>query len=174
MKTEMVSMINSSVIGGNLVQLDNKNRYHVTDKNGHKTVLTRDQFERNLQKNQDKIIRDEDFTFKKSMTPVQKTLLTLAGLGAAAGILFNYKKIFKYFKDLNVKEKFNDLRQSPSGQQIETKINEIINETKTSIQNPQKTAEKVGEAAKNLTEKGTTAVLNTIDKISKFINGFRK
>ena len=37
MKTEMVNAFNSSVVGGNLVQIDNKNRYHVTDKNGKTT-----------------------------------------------------------------------------------------------------------------------------------------
>ena len=44
MKTEMINTFNSSMIGGNLVQIDNKNRYHVTDKNGHKKILTNDVF----------------------------------------------------------------------------------------------------------------------------------
>ena len=65
MKTEMVNALNSSIIGGNLVQMDNKNRYHVTDKNGKRKVLSQDQFKRNLENNYDKIQAGQEFTFKK-------------------------------------------------------------------------------------------------------------
>lgn len=41
MKTEMVNALNSSIIGGNLVQMDNKNRYHVTDKMEKKSPFSR-------------------------------------------------------------------------------------------------------------------------------------
>lgn len=165
MKTEMINTFNSSMIGGNLVQIDNKNRYHVTDKNGHKKILTKDQFEKNIKDNQDKIENKEDFQFKKTMTPTQKMILLLAGLGIAAGIAFNYKKIVKLFQNSNIKESLNPGREQPFNKPPEEEL-EVLG-------NPQKTAEIVGEKAKIITEKATTAVLNVFDGVSKFFKGFK-
>lgn len=104
MKTEMVNALNSSIIGGNLVQMDNKNRYHVTDKNGKRKVLSQDQFKRNLENNYDKIQTGQEFTFKKSMSPTKKTILTLAGIGAAIAAVIYRKDILKIFNKSKIKE----------------------------------------------------------------------
>lgn len=164
MKTEMVSITNSSVIGGNLVQLDNKNRYHVTDKNGRKKILTKDQFDKNVNDNIDKIKNNEEFEFKKQMSTTQKTIFALGTIGVISAI-FYHKNILKFFKNL---------KSSESGKKIEKGIKETINTVSEAVSNPKTTAEKVGDAAKNLTEKGTTAILSFLDKTSNFLKGFKK
>ncbi len=165
MKTEMVSLTNSSVIGGNLVQIDNKHRYHVTDKNGKKKILTKDQFDKNITENKEKLASGEEFKFKKPMTTTQKALLALGTIGVAVSAIFYHKNILNFFKNL---------KSSESGKQIEKVINETIDNASEAVKNPKTTAEKVGDAAKNITEKGTTAVLNFLDKTSNFLKGFKK
>ena len=124
MKTEMVNALNSSIIGGNLVQMDNKNRYHVTDKNGKRKVLSQDQFKRNLENNYDKIQAGQEFTFKKSMSPMKKTILTLAGIGAAIAAVVYRKDLLKLFNKEKIKETAENIASSPSGQKVKKAIEE--------------------------------------------------
>lgn len=170
----MVNVLNSSVIGGNLVQLDNKNRYHVTDRSGKRKVLTRDQFKRNLENNYEKVVSGEDIKFKKPMSAAQKTLLTLLGLGTAAAGYIYRKDITKFFKSPKLKEKFNDLAASESGEKIKAKVGEVVETVTEAVKKPSETAAKVGEAAREITEKATTKTLNAWERFAKFVRGFKK
>lgn len=174
MKTEMVSVLNSSIIGGNLVQMDNKNRYHVTDKNGSKKVLTQDQFKRNLENNYENIMTGREFKFQKQMSPLKKTILTLLGIGGAAIGIYYRKNIINFFKKPNLKEKLNDIAQSESGQKVKKAVDETVDKVKDALKNPEKTGEKAGEKAKEITEKVTTKTLNLWDKFANFVRGFKK
>lgn len=174
MKTEMVNALNSSIIGGNLVQMDNKNRYHVTDKNGKRKVLSQDQFKRNLENNYDKIQAGQEFTFKKSMSPTKKTILTLAGIGAAIAAVIYRKDILKIFNKSKIKEKLDDIASSQSGQKVQKAIEEQITVIKEAVNSPQKTGDKIGEMARDATVYVTTKALEAWVKLSKFIQGFKK
>ncbi len=169
MKTEMVNAFNSSVVGGNLVQIDNKNRYHVTDKNGKTKVLTRDQFEKNIVQNEDKLHSGEDIKFKKPMSFFSKAMLTLLGAGAIAGIIYR-KDILKFFKSSQTKEVIDNLVNSESGQKIK-KTGETIKDTvEDVIKNPKTYAQKIDGFVAKWTEKG----INGIGKVVDFIKGFKK
>lgn len=174
MKTEMVNILNSSVIGGNLVQLDNKNRYHVTDRSGKRKVLTSDQFKRNLENNYEKIMSGEDIKFKKPMSATKKTLLTLLAVGTAAAGYIYRKDITKFFKSPKLKEKINDLASSESGEKIKAKVDDVVETVREAVRNPSETGAKVGEAAREITEKATTKTLNAWERFAKFVRGFRK
>lgn len=174
MKTEMVNALNSSIIGGNLVQMDNKNRYHVTDKNGKRKVLSQDQFKRNLENNYDKIQARQEFTFQKSMSPMKKTILTLAGIGAAIAAVVYRKDILKLFNKEKIKETAENIASSPSGQKVKKAIEEQITVIKEAAKNPQKTGDKIGEIARDATVYVTTKALVAWDKFSKFVQGFKK
>lgn len=169
MKTEMVNTFNSSVIGGNLVQLDNKNRYHVTDKNGKTKILTRDQFEKNIEKNADKLQTGEDIKFKKPMSFFSKAMLTLLGAGAIAGVIYR-KDIMKFFKSSKTKEVINNLVNSESGQQIKKASENIKDTVDDVIKNPKTYAQKIDGFVAKWTEKG----INGIGKVVDFIKGFKK
>lgn len=169
MKTEMVNALNSSIVGGNLVQVDNKNRYHVTDKNGKKKVLTADQFKKNVDKNYDKIKSGEEFNFKKPMSFMQKATLTLLGIGAAAALIYN-KKIAEFFKGSKTKETLTNLAESESGQAIRHAINETKEKARDILNNPKKYATKADE----LFAKGTEKAINGIGKVVDFFRGFKK
>ena len=171
MKTEMVNALNSSIIGGNLVQMDNKNRYHVTDKNGKRKVLSQDQFKRNLENNYDKIQTGQEFTFKKSMSPTKKTILTLAGIGAAIAAVIYRKDILKIFNKSKIKEKLDDVASSPSGQKA---IEEQITVIKEAVKNPEQTGAKIGDKAKNIIYAVTTKALKAWQNVSDFLKGFKK
>ncbi len=169
MKTEMVNTLNSSVIGGNLVQLDNKNRYHVTDKNGKTKILTRDQFEKNIEKNADKLQTGEDIKFKKPMSFFSKAMLTLLGAGTIAGIIYR-KDLLKFFKSSQTKEVINNLVNSESGQQIKKASENIKDTVDDVIKNPKTYAQKIDGFVAKWTEKG----INGIGKVVDFIKGFKK
>lgn len=169
MKTEMVNTFNSSVIGGNLVQLDNKNRYHVTDKNGKTKILTRDQFEKNIEKNADKLQTGEDIKFKKPMSFFSKAMLTLLGAGTIAGIIYR-KDLLKFFKSSQTKEVINNLVNSESGQQIKKASENIKDTVDDVIKNPKTYAQKIDGFVAKWTEKG----INGIGKVVDFIKGFKK
>lgn len=174
MKTEMVNMLNASLIGGNLVQMDNKNRYHVTDKNGKRKVLSQDQFKRNLENNYDKIQTGQDFTFKKSMSPMKNTILTLAGIGAAIAAVVYRKDLLKLFNKQKIKETASNIASSPSGQTVQQTVNKKIDNIKNALNNPQKTGDKIGEMARDATVYVTTKALEAWVKFSKFVQGFKK
>ena len=169
MKTEMVNTFNSSVIGGNLVQLDNKNRYHVTDKNGKTKILTRDQFEKNIEKNADKLQTGEDIKFKKPMSFFSKAMLTLLGAGTIAGIIYR-KDLLKFFKSSQTKEVIDNLVNSESGQQIKKASENIKDTVDDVIKNPKTYAQKIDGFVAKWTEKG----INGIGKVVDFIKGFKK
>lgn len=173
MKTEMVNVLNSSVIGGNLVQLDNKNRYHVTDKRGKRKVLTSDEFKRNLENNYEKIVSGEDIKFKKPMSATKKTLLTLLAVGTAAAGYIYRKDITKFFKSPKLKEKMNNLATSESGQRIKAKVDDAVETVREAVRKPSETGAKVGEAAREITEKVTIKTLNAWGTFTKFISGFK-
>lgn len=174
MKTEMVNALNSSIIGGNLVQMDNKNRYHVTDKNGKRKVLSQDQFKRNLENNYAKIQTGQDFTFKKSMSPTKKAILTLAGIGAAIAAVIYRKDILKIFNKSKIKEKLDDVASSPSGPKVQKAIEEQITVIKEAVKNPEQTGAKIGDKAKNITYAVTTKALKAWQNVSDFLKGFKK
>ena len=169
MKTEMVNTLNSSVIGGNLVQLDNKNRYHVTDKNGKTKILTRDQFEKNIEKNADKLQTGEDIKFKKPMSFFSKAMLTLLGAGTIAGIIYR-KDLLKFFKSSQTKEVIDNLVNSESGRQIKKASENIKDTVDDVIKNPKTYAQKIDGFVAKWTEKG----INGIGKVVDFIKGFKK
>ena len=159
---EMISVLNSSMIGGNLVQIDSKNRYHVTDKNGSKKVLTRDQFQKNIENNADKLQKGEDIKFKKPMSFWQKAGLAILGLGTVAGVIYR-KNIANFFKNSRTKEVLTNLANSDSAQNLKTKAQEAI-------KNPKDTLHKIDEAV----AKGTEKVINGFAKVIDFFKGFKK
>ncbi len=159
---EMISVLNSSMIGGNLVQIDSKNRYHVTDKNGSKKVLTRDQFQKNIENNADKLQKGEDIKFKKPMSFWQKAGLAILGLGTVAGVIYR-KNIANFFKNSRTKEVLTNLANSDSAQNLKTKAQEAI-------KNPKDTLHKIDEAV----AKGTEKAIKGLAKIVDFLRGLKK
>ena len=170
----MVNRFNAAMIGGNVLQMDNKNHYHGTDKNGTTKVLSQDQFKRNLENNYDKIQTGQDFTFKKSMSPTLKTILTLAGIGAAIAAVIYRKDILKIFNKSKIKEKLDDVASSPSGQKVQKAIEEQITVIKDAVKNPEQTGAKIGDKAKNITYTVTTKALKAWQNVSDFLKGFKK
>ena len=169
MKTEMVNAFNSSVIGGNLVQIDNKNHYHVTDKNGKTKILTRDQFEKNIIQNENKLQSGEDIKFKKPMSFFSKAMLTLLTAGTIAGVIYR-KDIKKFFKSSQTKEVIDNLVNSESGQKVKKTGENIKNKVDDLIKNPKTYAQKIDGFVAKWTEKG----INGIGKAVDFIKGFKK
>lgn len=159
---EMISVLNSSMIGGNLVQIDSKNRYHVTDKNGSKKVLTRDQFQKNIENNADKLQKGEDIKFKKPMSFFSKVMLTLAGACAIAGVIYR-KDVVKFFKSSKTKEVLTNIANSESAQTVKHK-------TREAIKNPKDTLHKIDEAV----AKGTEKAIKGLAKIVDFLRGLKK
>ena len=159
---EMISVLNSSMIGGNLVQIDSKIRYHVTDKNGSKKVLTRDQFQKNIENNADKLQKGEDIKFKKPMSFWQKAGLAILGLGTVAGVIYR-KNIANFFKNSRTKEVLTNLANSDSAQNLKTKAQEAI-------KNPKDTLHKIDEAV----AKGTEKAIKGLAKIVDFFRGLKK
>ena len=159
---EMISVLNSSMIGGNLVQIDSKNRYHVTDKNGSKKVLTRDQFQKNIENNADKLQKGEDIKFKKPMSFWQKAGLAILGLGTVAGVIYR-KNIANFFKNSRTKEVLTNLANSDNAQNLKTKAQEAI-------KNPKDTLHKIDEAV----AKGTEKAIKGLAKIVDFFRGLKK
>ena len=170
MKTEMVNVTNSAIIGGNLVQLDNKNRYHITDKNGKKKILSQDQFKRNLDANYEKQLKGEDFKFKKTMSPLSKTILTIAGLAAAVTGFIYRKDIKNFFKTSKIKQTLDNMKNSESGQKINETVNAAKEKVNDIIKNPKKYATKADEVV----AKGTEKAINGLAKIVDFFANFRK
>lgn len=179
----IVNSLDSTIVGGNLVQLDSKNKFRVTDKKGKTKVLTHDQFKKQVLANQEKLESGEDIKFKKPMSDTKKVILGLLGIGAAVTGVFYRKNIAKYFKEFNAKETMNNLKNSESGATIKGKINETVDVVKEALENPeatgkkaaeatreavQKTAQKAGELAGKATGKGLTF----LNRISNFFSGF--
>ncbi len=169
MKTEMVSAVNSSIIGGNLVQIDNKNRYHVTDKNGRKKVLTQDEFRKNIENNADKLKAGEDIKFKKPMSFWQKAGLAILGLGTVAGVIYR-KNIADFFKTSKTKEVLTNLVNSDSAAKVKSAAQNAKTKAQEAIKNPKDTLHKIDEAV----AKGTEKVINGFAKVIDFFKGFKK
>ena len=169
MKTEMVSAVNSSIIGGNLVQVDNKNRYHVTDKNGRKKVLTQDEFRKNIENNADKLKAGEDIKFKKPMSFWQKAGLAILGLVTVAGVIYR-KNIADFFKTSKTKEVLTNIANSESAQTIKATAQKAKSKAQEAIKNPKDTLHKIDEAV----AKGTEKVINGFAKVIDFFKGFKK
>ena len=169
MKAEMVSAVNSSIIGGNLVQIDNKNRYHVTDKKGHKKVLTQDEFRKNIEKNADKLQKGEDIKFKKPMSFWQKAGLAILGLGTVAGVIYR-KDIASFFKNSRTKEVLTNLVNSDSAAKVKSAAQNAKTKAQEAIKNPKDTLHKIDEAV----AKGTEKVINGFAKVIDFFKGFKK
>lgn len=169
MKTEMVSAVNSSIIGGNLVQVDNKNRYHVTDKNGRKKVLTQDEFRKNLANNADKLKAGEDIKFKKPMSFWQKAGLAILGLGTVAGVIYR-KNIADFFKTSKTKEVLTNIANSESAQTIKATAQKAKSKAQEAVKNPKDTLHKIDEAV----AKGTEKAINGFAKVVNFFRGFKK
>ncbi len=169
MKTEMVSAVNSSIIGGNLVQVDNKNRYHVTDKNGRKKVLTQDEFRKNIENNADKLKAGEDIKFKKPMTFWQKAGLAILGLGTVAAVIYR-KDIASFFKNSRTKEVLTNLVNSDSAAKVKSAAQNAKTKAQEAIKNPKDTLHKIDEAV----AKGTEKVINGFAKVIDFFKGFKK
>ena len=169
MKAEMVNMLNSSMIGGNLVQIDNKNRYHVTDKKGHKKVLTQDEFRKNIEKNADKLQKGEDIKFKKPMSFWQKAGLAILGLGTVAGVIYR-KDIASFFKNSRTKEVLTNLVNSDSAAKVKSAAQNAKTKAQEAIKNPKDTLHKIDEAV----AKGTEKAINGFAKVVNFFRGFKK
>lgn len=169
MKTEVVSAVNSSIIGGNLVQIDNKNRYHVTDKNGRKKVLTQDEFRKNIENNADKLKAGEDIKFKKPMSFWQKAGLAILGLGTVAGVIYR-KNIADFFKTSKTKEVLTNIANSESAQTIKATAQKAKSKAQEAIKNPKDTLHKIDEAV----AKGTEKAINGFAKVVNFFRGFKK
>ncbi len=169
MKAEMVSAVNSSIIGGNLVQIDNKNRYHVTDKKGHKKVLTQDEFRKNIENNADKLKAGEDIKFKKPMSFWQKAGLAILGLGTVAGVIYR-KDIASFFKNSRTKEVLTNLVNSDSAAKVKSAAQNAKTKAQEAIKNPKDTLHKIDEAV----AKGTEKVINGFAKVIDFFKGFKK
>lgn len=169
MKTEMVSAVNSSIIGGNLVQIDNKNRYHVTDKNGRKKVLTQDEFRKNIKNNADKLKAGEDIKFKKPMSFWQKAGLAILGLGTVAGVIYR-KNIADFFKTSKTKEVLTNIANSESAQTIKATAQKAKSKAQEAVKNPKDTLHKIDEAV----AKGTEKAINGFAKVVNFFRGFKK
>lgn len=169
MKTEMVSAVNSSIIGGNLVQIDNKNRYHVTDKNGRKKVLTQDEFRKNIKNNADKLKAGEDIKFKKPMSFWQKAGLAILGLGTVAGVIYR-KNIADFFKTSKTKEVLTNIANSESAQTIKATAQKAKSKAQEAVKNPKDTLHKIDEAV----AKGTEKAINGFAKVIDFFKGFKK
>lgn len=169
MKTEVVSAVNSSLIGGNLVQIDNKNRYHVTDKNGRKKVLTQDEFRKNIENNADKLKAGEDIKFKKPMSFWQKAGLAILGLGTVAGVIYR-KNIADFFKTSKTKEVLTNIANSESAQTIKATAQKAKSKAQEAIKNPKDTLHKIDEAV----AKGTEKAINGFAKVVNFFRGFKK
>lgn len=169
MKTEMVSAVNSSIIGGNLVQIDNKNRYHVTDKNGRKKVLTQDEFRKNIENNADKLKAGEDIKFKKPMSFWQKAGLAILGLGTVAGVIYR-KNIADFFKTSKTKEVLTNIANSESAQTIKATAQKAKSKAQEAVKNPKDTLHKIDEAV----AKGTEKAINGFAKVVNFFRGFKK
>lgn len=174
----IVNSLDTSIVGGNLIQLDSKNRFRVTDKKGKTKVLTQDEFKSQLENNQEKLMSGEDFKFKKPMSNTKKSILTVAGLGAIiTGVIYR-KNIAKYFKEFNLKD-------SESGKKIADAVNNALEQAKGSLKNPQATGQKIAEATREavqktaqktgeLAGKATAKGLNLFNSISNFFSGFGK
>ncbi len=169
MKAQMVNTLNSSIIGGNLVQVDNKNRYHVTDKNGHKKVLTQDEFRKNLANNADKLKNGEDIKFKKPMSFWQKAGLAILGLGTVAGVIYR-KNIADFFKTSKTKEVLTNIANSESAQTIKATAQKAKSKAQEAVKNPKDTLHKIDEAV----AKGTEKAINGFAKVVNFFRGFKK
>ena len=169
MKTEVVSAVNSSIIGGNLVQIDNKNRYHVTDKNGRKKVLTQDEFRKNIENNADKLKAGEDIKFKKPMSFWQKAGLAILGLGTVAGVIYR-KNIADFFKTSKTKEVLTNIANSESAQTIKATAQKAKSKAQEAVKNPKDTLHKIDEAV----AKGTEKAINGFAKVVNFFRGFKK
>ena len=161
--TKILQNTPPAMIGGNLVQLDEKNQIHVTNKKGKTKVLTHDQFQRQMEANQDKLLSGQDFEFKKPMSPAKKLFLTLAGAGSLAAAFIYPKNIAEFFKALS---------KSASGLKISKEaddLKEVVNELQETLKNPEKVkekttttlqagAEKIGEAAGTAVSKALTFI----------------
>lgn len=169
MKAEMVNSFNSSIIGGNLVQIDNKNRYHVTDKNGRKKVLTQDEFRKNIKNNADKLKAGEDIKFKKPMSFWQKAGLAILGLGTVAGVIYR-KNIADFFKTSKTKEVLTNIANSESAQTIKATAQKAKSKAQEAVKNPKDTLHKIDEAV----AKGTEKAINGFAKVVNFFRGFKK
>lgn len=154
--TKILQNTPPAMIGGNLVQLDEKNQIHVTNKKGKTKVLTHDQFQRQMEANQDKLLSGQDFEFKKPMSPAKKLFLTLAGAGSLAAAIIYRKNIAEFFKGLS---------KSESGLTISKEADDL----KETLKNPEKVkekatttlqagAEKIGEAAGTAVSKALTFI----------------
>lgn len=170
MKTEMVNSMNSAVIGGNLVQLDNKNRYHITDKNGRKKVLTQDQYTKNIEANIEKIKDGEEFTFKKTKSPLQKALIALTTIAGATALFVYRKDIKNFFKTSKVNQAIEDFKKSDNGQ----KINETITSAKEKVNDVIKNPKKYATKADELMAKATEKTLNGFAKLVNFVSNIGK
>ena len=160
--TKILQNTPPAMIGGNLVQLDEKNQIHVTNKKGKTKVLTHDQFQRQMEANEDKLLSGQDFEFKKPMSPAKKLFLTLAGAGSLAAAFIYRKNIAEFFKGLS---------KSESG----LKISKEADELQETLKNPEKVKEKATTAlqagAEKIGEAAGTAVSKALTFID-FLKGF--
>lgn len=166
----MVKMIDGgTVIGGNLVQLDNKNRIHVTNQKGKSKVLTHDQFKRQVLENQDKIYSGQNFDFKKETSPAKKLVMTILGAGALIGGIVYRKKIVDFFKGVKTSE---------TGSKIKQGLGEALDTAKKVLNKPDETATAAAAKTKELintaAEKSGEAAGKVVGQGIKICNWFKK
>ncbi len=101
-------------LGGNKVQLSVTPKFAVTDKKGKTKTFNKDEFQRQLELNADKLESGEDFEFKKDRKGLKIAAIAAGTAAAVTGIIY-YKKIGQFFNKLFKKvtpNKEKDILQS--------------------------------------------------------------
>ena len=86
-------------LGGNKVQLSVTPKFAVTDKKGKTKTFNKDEFQRQLELNADKLESGEDFEFKKDRKGLKIAAIAAGTAAAVTGIIY-YKKIGQFFNKL--------------------------------------------------------------------------
>jgi hypothetical protein len=112
-----------TLVGGNEVQATQRGDIQVTNPNGKKITLSRDEFFKQTRNNVDKISNGETVEYKKD----RKGLKIFAAATATAAVVIagvKHKAISKYMKDFSFKKLWNDFRNlfriSKKGQKADT------------------------------------------------------
>lgn len=85
-------------IGGNIVQPTPDGKFKVTTAKGKEKVLTKDQFVKQLIKNEENIKSEKAFEIKKGTSPLAKAVGFIAAAGAIVAAVVYRKNIANFFK----------------------------------------------------------------------------
>lgn len=93
-------------VGGNKVQMEVTPKFTVTDKKGKTETFNKDEFQRQLELNADKLESGEDFELKKDRKGLKIVAIAAGTAAVVTGIIY-YKKIGQFFNKLFKKVKPN-------------------------------------------------------------------